>query len=101
MRQRASPGDPKYKSAFVPPDQRLHLRIFIDDVERVFWFRKTLVTGKVLDLLSVQLKVASYDTQARQLYKILPGQDEHLHLRNDLPLIDQVDDGSIVIVRSI
>ena len=39
--------------------------------------------------------------QARQLYKILPGQDEHLHLRNDLPLIDQVDDGSIVIVRSI
>jgi hypothetical protein len=74
------------------------------------------VTGKVLDLLSVQLKVASYDTQvrsmpyrksmltplqARQLYKILPGQDEHLHLRNDLPLIDQVDDGSIVIVRSI
>ena len=40
MRQRASPGDPKNKSAFVPPDQRLHLRIFIDDVERVFWFRK-------------------------------------------------------------
>ena len=40
MRQRASPGDPKDKSAFVPPDQRLHLRIFIDDVERAFWFRK-------------------------------------------------------------
>jgi hypothetical protein len=74
------------------------------------------VTGKVLDLLSVQLKVVSYDTQvrsmpyrkskltslqARQLCKILPGQDEYLHLRNDLPLIDQVDDGSIVIVRSI
>ena len=40
MRQRAFPGDPKYKSAFVPPDQRLHIRISIDDVERVFWFQK-------------------------------------------------------------
>ena len=40
IRQRASPGDPKDKSASVPPDQRLHLRISIDDVERVFWFRK-------------------------------------------------------------
>jgi len=40
MRQRASPGDFKDSSAFVPPDQRLHLRISIDDVERVFWFRK-------------------------------------------------------------
>jgi hypothetical protein len=74
------------------------------------------VTGKALDLLSVQLKVAPYDIQvrfmaylsskltflqARQLCKILPGQDEYLHLRNDLPLVDQVEDGSIVIVRSI
>ncbi|KAF8803583.1 hypothetical protein BYT27DRAFT_7109719 [Phlegmacium glaucopus] len=99
MRQRASPGDSKENSAFVPPDQRLHLRILIDDVERVFWFRKTMVTGKALDLISVLLKVAPYDTQARQLCKILPGQDEYLHLRNDLPLIDQVEDGSIVIVR--
>ena len=40
MRQRASPGDPKDKSVFVPPDQRLHIKTFIDDVERVFWFRK-------------------------------------------------------------
>ena len=37
--------------------------------------------------------------QARQLCKILPGQDKCLHLRNDLPLVDQVEDGSIVIVR--
>jgi len=101
MRQRASPGDPKNKSAFVLPDQRLHLRISIDGVERVFWFQKTLVTGKALDLLSVQLKVAPYDIQARQLCKILPGQDEYLHLRNDLPLADQLEDGSIVIVRSV
>jgi hypothetical protein len=40
MRQRASPGDPENKSAFVPPDQRLHLRILIDGIEKVFWFRK-------------------------------------------------------------
>jgi len=99
MRQRASPGDPKF-SGFVPPDQRLHLRISIDDVERVFWFRKTVVAGKALDLLSVQLKVAPYDTQARQLCKIIPGHDEYLHLRNDLPLVDQIEDGSIVIVQS-
>ena len=74
------------------------------------------MTGKVLDLLSVQLKMASYDTQvrsmsyrkskltvpqARQLCEILPGQDKYLHLRNDLPLIDQVHDGSNVTVRSI
>jgi hypothetical protein len=101
MRQRASPGDPKNKSAFVTPDQRLHIRISIDDVERVFWFPKTVVTGKALDLLSVQLKVAPYDIQARQLCQILPGQNEYLHLRNDLPLVDQVEDGSIVIIRSL
>lgn len=74
------------------------------------------MTGKALDLLSVQLKVAPYDIQvrsvaypksnltllqARQLCKILPGQDEYLHLRNDLPLADQLEDGSIVIVRSV
>ena len=74
------------------------------------------MTGKVVDLLSVQLKVASYDTQvrsmpyhkskltslqARQLCKILPEQDEYVNLRNDLPLMDQVDDDSIVIVQSI
>ena len=73
------------------------------------------MTGKALDLLSVQLKVAPYDIQvrtmvhpeskltflqARQLCKILPGQEECFHLRNDLPLVDQVEDGSIVIVRS-
>lgn len=73
-----------------------------------------LVTGKALDLISVLLNVAPYDTrvrfmvyirstltslQARQLCKVLLGQDECLHLRNDLPLIDQVEDGSIVIVR--
>jgi len=101
MRQRASPGDPKNKSAFVTPDQRLHIRISIDDVERVFWFPKTVVTGKALDLLSVQLKVAPYDIQARELCQILPGQNEYLHLRNDLPLVDQVEDGSIVIIRSL
>jgi len=45
MRHRAIPGDPKDKPSSVLVDQRLHVKVKLDDPnyprkEGVFWFRK-------------------------------------------------------------
>ncbi|KAJ3511146.1 hypothetical protein NLJ89_g4271 [Agrocybe chaxingu] len=53
MRHRASPADPKDKAASLPLDQRLHVRVTLGNVEKIFWFRKTLITGRALDLLAL------------------------------------------------
>jgi hypothetical protein len=72
MRHRAVCGDPKDKTASLPPDQRLHVKIHFQDADKVFWFRKVrdfqrlsaiqlfqslknVVTGRALDLLVNQL----------------------------------------------
>lgn len=40
MRHKASPGDPKDKNSSLPPDQRLHVKLFVGDTENIFWFRR-------------------------------------------------------------
>lgn len=72
MRHRAVCGDPKDKTASLPPDQRLHVKIHLKDADKVFWFRKVrgcqrlraiqsfqllknVITGRALDLLVNQL----------------------------------------------
>jgi hypothetical protein len=73
MRHKASPGDPKDKNSSLPPDQRLHIKLFAGDTEHIFWFRRvrrsisiakaclkhsqTIGTGRALDLLVEQLKL--------------------------------------------
>ena len=39
-RHRAVCGDPKDKTASLPPDQRLHVKIQLQQADKVFWFRK-------------------------------------------------------------
>ncbi len=43
MRHRAQPGDPRDKDKHVAVDQKLHLKVYIEEHEgdeRFFWFRK-------------------------------------------------------------
>jgi len=41
MRHRAAAGDSRINSSSsVPIDQRIHLKILVDDIEKVFWFHK-------------------------------------------------------------
>ncbi|KAF8892707.1 hypothetical protein BD779DRAFT_1205602 [Infundibulicybe gibba] len=73
MRHRAAPGDPKDKSASVLPDHRVHVKIQIDEkTEKIFWFRKTVIIGKVLDHLASHLKMTSTDSSPLQLCMISP-----------------------------
>ncbi|KAJ6546421.1 hypothetical protein DFH09DRAFT_927187 [Mycena vulgaris] len=59
MRHRAVPVDPKNKLS-VPLDDRLHIKVACDDnTEKVFWVRRELGTGRVLDLLAAQLGLSS------------------------------------------
>ncbi|KAJ7694089.1 hypothetical protein B0H17DRAFT_913285, partial [Mycena rosella] len=60
MRHRAVPLDLKDKVSALPQDDRLYFKVACDDnTEKVFWARKALGTGRVLDLLAVQLKLSS------------------------------------------
>jgi hypothetical protein len=70
MRHRAIPGDPKDKPGSVLVDQRLHVKVKLDDSEHgnkegMFWFRKTIGTGKALDCLATHLGIPSSDSSVR------------------------------------
>lgn len=84
MRHRAIPGDPKDKPSSTLVDQRLHVKVKLEDPkyaskEGVFWFRKvalflpallcalkpffkTMGTGRALDLLAIHLGVPPSDS---------------------------------------
>ncbi|KAF8163023.1 hypothetical protein B0H34DRAFT_794771 [Crassisporium funariophilum] len=98
MRHQAFPGDPRDKNIPIPPEQRLHVRMVIEGAEKVFWFRKTLVTGKALDLLSAYLKLVSTDTQLFRMCKVSPANEECIYLRNDRLLVDEIEDGAMVVI---
>ncbi|TFK93129.1 hypothetical protein K466DRAFT_642950 [Polyporus arcularius HHB13444] len=96
MRHKAQPGDPKDTAASVPVDQRLHLKVSRTGVagsERIFWFRKTIVTGRALDMLATHFRMTISDTQPLKLL-LVDGEAAGTALRTDQPLGDQVPDGS-------
>ncbi|KAF8652747.1 hypothetical protein AX16_004244 [Volvariella volvacea WC 439] len=68
MRHRAISADPKEK-ATVPLDQRLFVRLQVIDKPEppVFWVRKTLITGKIIDILSVH---AGFNTSAAGVSRV-------------------------------
>ncbi|PSR75120.1 hypothetical protein PHLCEN_2v9305 [Hermanssonia centrifuga] len=96
MRHRAQPGDPRDKDKHVAVDQKLHLKVYIEEQEgdeRFFWFRKTMGTGKALDLLASQMGVSS-DTVPLYLVKVpISGSEDRITLQNDKLLVEQVEDG--------
>jgi len=101
MRHRASPGDPKDGPSSTPLDQRLHVKVVLTGgVEKVFWFRKRIVTGKVLDLLAAHLKMKSSNESSLQLTKVLANEDNQV-LLNDRLIADQVEDGNTLIVAPV
>ncbi|KAI0373373.1 hypothetical protein BV20DRAFT_990100 [Pilatotrama ljubarskyi] len=97
MRHKAKPADPKDTTASVPIDQRLHVKVRRADgdqaPEHVFWFRKTVWTGRALDLLATQLKMPISDTQPLRLLYI-NDDGEPVVLRTDQALADQIPDGA-------
>ncbi|KAJ6547292.1 hypothetical protein B0H19DRAFT_1305818 [Mycena capillaripes] len=99
MRHSAVPADPKDKLAALPQDDRLHIKVVSDDnAEKVFWVRKSLGTGRVLDLLAVQLKMSS-DASPLELHKVVgPNPEDRIRCRNDQVFSSEVDDGSTVVV---
>ncbi|KAI0781303.1 hypothetical protein BD413DRAFT_464481 [Trametes elegans] len=97
MRHKAKPADPKDTAASVPIDQRLHVKVRRADAdeasEQIFWFRKTIWTGRAVDVLASQFKMAITNTQP---LKILYTNDEgtSVTLRTDQTLADQIPDGA-------
>ncbi|KAH9967931.1 hypothetical protein BC827DRAFT_1258134 [Russula dissimulans] len=61
MRHRAVPIDPRDKPSSIGIDQRLHIRVSYegdpDAVQKIFWFRKTVGTGRALDMLARHFNV--------------------------------------------
>jgi len=97
MRHRAVPVDPKL--ATLPQDDRLHIKVAREDnTEKVFWVRKSLGTGRVLDLLAAQLGLSS-DSSPLQLLKVSPtNPDDRVKCRNDQVFSTEVEDGSTVVI---
>jgi len=100
MRHHAVPGNPA-DSLSIPQDRRLHVRMCLDEQaksERVFWFRKETVTGKVLDCLASHVGMTSPDSSALQLFKVSPANQGMCALPNDQPIVNNVVDGDLLLV---
>ncbi|KAI0933699.1 hypothetical protein AcW1_005460 [Taiwanofungus camphoratus] len=101
MRHRALLGDVKDKGSSVPIDQRIHVKVKLSigsSDERMFWFRKTIGTGKVLDLLASRFGLVGSDLCPLQLVKTVPQQDSKVVLQTDQLLVDQIEDGSLLVL---
>lgn len=93
MRHRAIPADPKDKPLSVPIGDRIHIKLQVNDSdqEKIFWLRKSIVTGKALDLLATQMEVF---TSPLQLSDVRNGR---ILVNSDL-LAAQVEDGSSILI---
>ncbi|KAI0003320.1 hypothetical protein BJV74DRAFT_764632 [Russula compacta] len=61
MRHRAVPADPRDKPGSIGIDQRLHVRVSCEGdpeaTQKIFWFRKSVGTGRALDLVARHFNV--------------------------------------------
>lgn len=97
MRHKAQPGDPKDKNKSVPIDQKLHVKVRAEekgDEERIFWFQKTNIAGRALDMLSAHFGVSSEKAPLYLEKSSGEDADERVRLQLDKPLADQVEDGA-------
>ncbi|KAI0831800.1 hypothetical protein BC628DRAFT_1407410 [Trametes gibbosa] len=99
MRHMAKPVDPKDTTTAVPIDERLHVKVrragADSALEQVLWFRKSVWTGRAVDMLASQFKMTISDSQPLKLLYI---NDEGISvvLRTDLALADQIHDGASI-----
>ncbi|KAF7359509.1 AN1-type zinc finger protein 1 [Mycena sanguinolenta] len=101
MRQSAVPVDPKDKTAGIPQEERVHVKVAIDnsDTEKVFWVRKSMGTGRVLDLIASQLGISSSDASPLELFKVVgPNPEDRVKCRNDQTFSTEVEEGSTLAV---
>ncbi|KAF6764923.1 hypothetical protein DFP72DRAFT_869596 [Ephemerocybe angulata] len=96
MKHSAIPADVKDTPTSVPSTLRLIVNVGYGDVEKAFWFRNTVSTGKAVDLLTSQFKIAT--SNPVQLLKQGPN-GETTHLRNDVALADQATDGETLFLQ--
>ncbi|KAI0811105.1 hypothetical protein BC629DRAFT_1672292 [Irpex lacteus] len=103
MRHRAQPADPRDKNRNVPIGERLHVKVSAEgkDEEKLFWFQKTMTTGKALDILASHVGMSSDKAQPLYLCRNMTAseQDDSLALENDKLLADQIEDGTSLILR--
>ncbi|KAJ7063053.1 hypothetical protein C8F01DRAFT_54614 [Mycena amicta] len=85
LRHRAVPLDPKDKSSALVPSERFIFRA----EDKVFWTRKNVGAGRVVDLLATQLGTSS--TKPLFLRK-----ESGLRCQSDLALASQIIEGSTV-----
>jgi len=96
MRHRAVPVDPRDKPGSIGIDQRLHVRVSCDSdpeaAQKIFWFRKTVGTGRALDMLTRHFNVQA-TTQPRLSRRKTASQEEFIVLETDRLLREQIEDG--------
>ncbi|KAJ7580994.1 hypothetical protein C8J56DRAFT_253967 [Mycena floridula] len=95
MRQTAKPLDPKDTSVSVPISMRHHFKTKFPDgeSEKVFWIKKTVVAGRVLDLIASHLKLMSSSSLE------ITGTPKPIEYGKALD--SQIADGSVVIISEI
>ncbi|KAM5535570.1 hypothetical protein V8D89_010737 [Ganoderma adspersum] len=100
MRHKAQPGNPKDTPAAVPVEQRLHIKVTqasLPSSELIFWFPKTIGTGRALDMLATHFKLIISDSQPLKLLSS-QGDTGVVTLRTDQPLADQISDGASLVL---
>lgn len=107
MRHSATAGDPRDKSSTVPANERLHIKARLKVTgmpvqERLLWFRKSVVTGRALDLISANLGVpSSYQAPLCLIEESVSDPSSCSPLQNDLLLSEQVEDTCTVILSAL
>ncbi|EKM55829.1 uncharacterized protein PHACADRAFT_121751 [Phanerochaete carnosa HHB-10118-sp] len=102
MRHKAQAGDPKDKNKSVPIDQKLHVKVRTQEKgeeEKIFWFQKTIIAGRALDMLSPHFGVSSDEMHLYLERFSAEDIDERIRLELDRALADQVEDGAQLVLN--
>ncbi|KAF8515687.1 hypothetical protein BU17DRAFT_51536 [Hysterangium stoloniferum] len=96
MRHHAIPIDPKDKSGGIPITQRVHAKVIFNEpspTEKTFWMRKTIGTGRAVDMIAEQFSIRISDTTRVHLEKKTLDSEESISLQNDKMVSEQIEDG--------
>ncbi|EGO21632.1 hypothetical protein SERLADRAFT_357479 [Serpula lacrymans var. lacrymans S7.9] len=104
LRHGAIAGDPEDSASTVPMNQRLYLKAksrLSNSVEQEIkiWFRQSIVTGKVIDLLIKHFDVTDSEEYSFALAKV-QSSGGLMPLHNEQHLADQIADGSTLFLTS-
>lgn len=102
MRLKSIPGDPKDNGSLIPVEQRVHVSVCYEvdgssqpRREGIFWFQKSIVVGRALDLLANRFDIPLSKASSLTLHRT----DDLLELPDHLPLSDHVADASSLTLR--